>query len=174
MSDPTLAALAGRIRAAVPADMLSMSRWFPDQRQLERVLSTDPAAYPVAGRKDKPPSPWSDQVLRDGQPHVAADAAAIERHFDDHAWLVRHGVTSILNVPVVAGGACVGTINLMRGGTPYTMADAAQVLALIPPGTAAALHAAQLAPQPKEVGGPAGPEPTRFGDWEQKGRCTDF
>ena len=25
-----------------------------------------------------------------------------------------------------------------------------------------------------EIGGPAGPEPTRFGDWEQKGRCTDF
>ena len=27
---------------------------------------------------------------------------------------------------------------------------------------------------PPEIGGPAGPEPTRFGDWEQKGRCTDF
>ncbi len=27
---------------------------------------------------------------------------------------------------------------------------------------------------PKEIGGPKGPEPTRFGDWEQKGRCTDF
>ena len=27
---------------------------------------------------------------------------------------------------------------------------------------------------PPEVGGPKGPEPTRFGDWEQKGRCTDF
>ncbi|MCK5546991.1 MAG: DUF1674 domain-containing protein, partial [Rhodospirillaceae bacterium] len=26
----------------------------------------------------------------------------------------------------------------------------------------------------KEFGGPAGPEPTRYGDWEQKGRCTDF
>jgi hypothetical protein len=26
----------------------------------------------------------------------------------------------------------------------------------------------------KEIGGPAGPEPTRYGDWEQKGRCTDF
>ena len=25
-----------------------------------------------------------------------------------------------------------------------------------------------------EVGGPKGPEPTRYGDWEQKGRCTDF
>ena len=27
---------------------------------------------------------------------------------------------------------------------------------------------------PPELGGPKGPEPTRFGDWEQKGRCTDF
>ena len=29
-------------------------------------------------------------------------------------------------------------------------------------------------PLPPEVDGPKGPEPTRFGDWEQKGRCTDF
>ncbi len=28
--------------------------------------------------------------------------------------------------------------------------------------------------KPAEVGGPKGPEPTRYGDWEQKGRCTDF
>jgi hypothetical protein len=29
--------------------------------------------------------------------------------------------------------------------------------------------------QPKgEVGGQKGPEPTRFGDWEKAGRCTDF
>ena len=27
---------------------------------------------------------------------------------------------------------------------------------------------------PHEVNGPKGPEPTRYGDWEQKGRCTDF
>jgi hypothetical protein len=26
----------------------------------------------------------------------------------------------------------------------------------------------------EEVGGPKGPEPTRFGDWERKGRCIDF
>jgi hypothetical protein len=31
-----------------------------------------------------------------------------------------------------------------------------------------------LAPRPKEIGGPKGPEPTRYGDWEQNGRCTDF
>lgn len=26
----------------------------------------------------------------------------------------------------------------------------------------------------QEIGGPSGPEPTRFGDWERKGRCVDF
>lgn len=26
----------------------------------------------------------------------------------------------------------------------------------------------------KEIGGPKGPEPTRYGDWEVGGRCTDF
>ncbi|MDP2326189.1 MAG: DUF1674 domain-containing protein [Gammaproteobacteria bacterium] len=26
----------------------------------------------------------------------------------------------------------------------------------------------------REIGGPAGPDPTRFGDWERGGRCMDF
>lgn len=26
----------------------------------------------------------------------------------------------------------------------------------------------------KELNGPKGPEPTRYGDWESKGRCYDF
>jgi hypothetical protein len=29
-------------------------------------------------------------------------------------------------------------------------------------------------PKPREVGGREGPEPTRYGDWELKGRCIDF
>ncbi|XVF10042.1 hypothetical protein REPUB_Repub07fG0149700 [Reevesia pubescens] len=28
--------------------------------------------------------------------------------------------------------------------------------------------------QTGEVGGPRGPEPTRYGDWERNGRCNDF
>ncbi|CAN0385764.1 unnamed protein product [Lampetra fluviatilis] len=29
-------------------------------------------------------------------------------------------------------------------------------------------------PRTGERGGPRGPEPTRYGDWERKGRCVDF
>lgn len=28
--------------------------------------------------------------------------------------------------------------------------------------------------KPVEFGGPPGPEPTRYGDWERNGRCVDF
>ena len=33
---------------------------------------------------------------------------------------------------------------------------------------------ANAAPQPKELQGPKGPEPTRYGDWERKGIASDF
>lgn len=33
---------------------------------------------------------------------------------------------------------------------------------------------AELVRELQELGGPEGPEPTRFGDWERKGRCIDF
>lgn len=32
----------------------------------------------------------------------------------------------------------------------------------------------EKAKKPKELGGPSGPEPTRYGDWERKGICVDF
>ncbi len=43
-----------------------------------------------------------------------------------------------------------------------------------PPPRTVSAHEANPADQPTEFGGPTGPEPTRFGDWERKGRCSDF
>jgi hypothetical protein len=40
-----------------------------------------------------------------------------------------------------------------------------------PPAEAAQAAAAN---PPPEIGGREGPEPTRFGDWELRGRCIDF
>ena len=49
----------------------------------------------------------------------------------------------------------------------------------VPPVSSApsAGQAASASPEPAravEIGGPPGPEPTRYGDWEKKGRCIDF
>jgi hypothetical protein len=38
----------------------------------------------------------------------------------------------------------------------------------------AAAEQAAAASRPKEVGGPEGPEPTRYGDWEKGGLASDF
>ncbi|XP_046487591.1 succinate dehydrogenase assembly factor 4, mitochondrial-like isoform X1 [Neodiprion pinetum] len=35
-------------------------------------------------------------------------------------------------------------------------------------------HPNNTNPTTGEVGGPRGPEPTRYGDWERKGRVSDF
>jgi hypothetical protein len=50
--------------------------------------------------------------------------------------------------------------------------DAAQAITSLPPAEPPPVAPAPKAP--KEIGGPPGPEPTRYGDWQYKGRCTDF
>lgn len=62
---------------------------------------------------------------------------------------------------------------------PPQPADEAERLERIRAAGARALAeaAARARPAPRlppEQGGPAGPEPTRYGDWERKGLATDF
>jgi hypothetical protein len=54
---------------------------------------------------------------------------------------------------------------------PVVTADFPAPDQVAPAGGAAAPSAAA---RPRESGGAAGPEPTRFGDWEKNGRCIDF
>lgn len=42
------------------------------------------------------------------------------------------------------------------------------------PSSAPDAQSAAIPEAPEEIGGPKGPEPTRFGDWEKNGRCVDF
>jgi len=44
----------------------------------------------------------------------------------------------------------------------------------LPPEPPAENPAVSEVPPTKEHGGPSGLEPTRYGDWERKGRCIDF
>lgn len=43
-----------------------------------------------------------------------------------------------------------------------------------PPDTTTEPNNPRNDPKPKEIGGPKGLEPTRYGDWEKAGRCIDF
>jgi hypothetical protein len=59
-------------------------------------------------------------------------------------------------------------VNKPQSTTPTALTDRSKKLIKQP--TVVAIPAAR----PVEIGGPKGPEPTRFGDWEKAGRCSDF
>ena len=53
-------------------------------------------------------------------------------------------------------------------GQPETANDAPDNIKTTP------ADADAVGPEQVEIGGPSGLEPTRYGDWERKGRCVDF
>lgn len=64
-----------------------------------------------------------------------------------------------------------------EAGKPADPATAVQPAAAakpVPEDDAAGPKPGAPVQKPGEIGGPRGPEPTRYGDWESKGRCTDF
>jgi hypothetical protein len=56
------------------------------------------------------------------------------------------------------------------GKLSFVMSTPEESLPAMPPAPVESVPAAS----PREIGGREGPEPTRFGDWELRGRCIDF
>lgn len=92
--------------------------------EVARAYSSLPAVYPVAGRKKKAHTAWGEHVLTGMQVFLAPDPAAIRTAFDDHETIFSLGIGSILNIPIVFAGRCVGTLNLCHEAGWFTPEDA--------------------------------------------------
>jgi hypothetical protein len=95
--------------------------------EVERVHTSDPHAYPLAGRKPRRDTPWSRQVLVRGEPYYANDVAGIRVAFEDAEKLIGLGLGAVINVPVKEGGRVLGTLNFLReagGFVPRNVEDA--------------------------------------------------
>jgi GAF domain-containing protein len=110
--------------------LFTIMRHDPERAEVERVHSNMPAVYPVGGRKRKKDTTWSAQVLGTMQVFRANDAAGIRAAFDDHATILQLGLGSVLNIPVVSEGRCVGTMNLLHEPAWYLPQDEATGLRL--------------------------------------------
>uniref|UniRef100_A0ACD5ZTE5 Uncharacterized protein n=1 Tax=Avena sativa TaxID=4498 RepID=A0ACD5ZTE5_AVESA len=70
----------------------------------------------------------------------------------------------------------VGNAAAENGETPSTGKEAGEAVG----GDTSAMkeeddeNSPDLNKETGEIGGPRGPEPTRYGDWERGGRCSDF
>jgi hypothetical protein len=81
--------------------------------EVERVHSSDPAAYPLTGRKRMGPTPWGTHVLDGQQAWHGADAEAIRWAFPDHALIASLGCGSCINIPVIIMRQLIGTLNVL-------------------------------------------------------------
>ena len=93
--------------------------------EVERIYSSNTAAYPVGGRKKKQGTPWSRIVLDRGDVFVARTPDEVRDAFDDHALIFSLGIGSIMNVPIGYRGRRLGTMNISHEAGWFRDQDAA-------------------------------------------------
>ena len=101
------------VQPVLQQTLCTVNRYNPQREQLTRLYSSDPLAYPVGGTKGKAGTSWGRQVLHQKQLFIGEGVDAIRQSFDDHATIQALGLRSVINVPVVFQGQCLGTINLL-------------------------------------------------------------
>lgn len=87
-----------------------------------RLYTNRPNEYPVSGTKPMGPTPWGQQVLKQGLPYIGRNASDIRWAFPDHQLIASMGLESTCNLPVRAGGQVLGTLNLLHEANHYDQA----------------------------------------------------
>ncbi|SMC48891.1 GAF domain-containing protein [Rhizobium sp. RU36D] len=105
---------------------------YADGHEVARVYSSDENSYPVFGRKAMGPTPWGEKVLKNGQPFLGPDKAAIVWAFFDHELIFSLGLGAVINIPVVYNGETIGTMNLLDKEGAYTQAHLDKAAAYAP------------------------------------------
>jgi GAF domain-containing protein len=125
-TDPValFAAIDAYARPVLRQTLCTVNRFDAARIAVVRLYSSDPAAYPPGGSKQKAGTRWGRHVLLERRVYVGEGVDAIRESFDDHAAILALGLKSVINVPVVAGDICLGTLNLLM---PDERIDAGQV-----------------------------------------------
>jgi GAF domain-containing protein len=100
---------------------------------LQRAWTSHPDQYPVGGGKRKSATPWTEQLLVRGEIFVGEGEAALAAVFDDASRIAGMGLRSVINVPLLVGGECRATFNVLGpqpGWSPQQVATV-RLLALL-------------------------------------------
>jgi GAF domain-containing protein len=130
-SPATLFAAIAQVAARrVDAGLITAMRHDEAASTVERIYSSNEQAYPVGGRKPKRDTGWSRKVLVEHRVLVSAGDDGIRDSFDDHAIIFGLGLHSCINVPLVSGGKCIGTLNVLAARANWSDGEIAIVRAL--------------------------------------------
>jgi len=99
----------------------------PDEVQLQRLWTSDPGAYPVGGRKRKTLTPWTRQLLHRAEVFIGEGDAALAVVFEEQKSIAELGLHSVVNVPLLQGGRCVATFNVLGTQTEWLAHEVAAI-----------------------------------------------
>jgi hypothetical protein len=112
------------VHAVIGHTLFTIMRVHEATAEVERIYSSNAAAYPVGGRKQKRGTPWSRVVLDRGQVFVARNPEEVREAFADHELIASLGVGAIMNVPLAWRGRRIGTMNVSHQVDWFTDQDA--------------------------------------------------
>jgi GAF domain-containing protein len=100
-------------RGVLGHTLCTINRFDAERTAVVRLYSSNPQAYPPGGSKNKAGTPWGRHVLLEHRIFVGEGSAAIGEFFDDHGVIEELGLRSVINIPAMAGGVCLGTVNFL-------------------------------------------------------------
>jgi hypothetical protein len=128
----TCRALEELTRETIGHCLFTVMRFDSKRSEVQRIHSNLPASYPTGGRKQKKATAWADRVLGEMKVFRGTGPADIVSAFDDHETILGLGLGSVLNIPVVLEGRCLGTMNLLHQAGWYRPEDERIGLVLAP------------------------------------------
>lgn len=131
-----LDALGRMAEEVTGARLVTLMTADPVTGEAERIWTNHPDAYPVAGRKPFNPTRWTATVLDRHETFVANDYEGIAEVFGDHELIRSLGCESVMNLPAIAGGRVLGTINCLDAAGHFTPDRVAGAEVLRMPATA--------------------------------------
>ena len=93
------------------------------ERSVERTYSSNEALYPIGGRKKNLDSAWGRIVVDAAQPLISRNDRDIEAIFADFETLRGLGISGMINMPVVANGVVIGSLNISGEAGQFGEAD---------------------------------------------------
>jgi len=105
---------------SVGVKLFTMTADNPAGGYVRRVYSSDETAYPVLGTKPIVFDETYRKMTEERFVYVANSVEAMRADFPDLELIVSLGCGSAINLPVVAGGEMLGSINLLHEDGWYT------------------------------------------------------
>lgn len=108
--------------ALIPVRLWTVTTVDLDAGLARRAYSNMPDAYPTSGTKPMIRNSWFDQVHGRHETFVANTLAEIATVFPDYALIGSLGCGSVINLPILADGALMATVNLLDAEGYFTPA----------------------------------------------------